>query len=119
MPSAEVHRLQAGHNAAAAAAFIRGPFSDWAVTALFYSALHEVDAYFAARFDVHPGTHAARERAMRRDSELAGVEHNFRELQSASTDARYEGSRFTPADVAELGRLHLAPIQVLVARLLR
>ncbi len=60
----------------------------WAPTALFYSALHLVDAWFIGMGHIRPHRHEVRSPLVR--SELPQIWASYRELDSASRDARYE-----------------------------
>lgn len=61
-----------------------GPFLDWAVTALFYSALHYVDAYLATLgpTGVHPRTHGIRTALVAKDTVLSSVRVEYEHLKS-------------------------------------
>ena len=96
MPNEATHRSQAEHNERLARGLIllSPPFTDWAVTACFYAALHLVDSYFA-RLGSHPSTHGRREREIR--NHLPRIEHHYLRLKQYSLDARYQGVQMTPA----------------------
>jgi hypothetical protein len=74
--------------------------AEWAVTAAFYAALHYVQAYFVS---VGCGyiTHSNRSSALSRDPRLNGVYDEYRELENASRDARYDYMQFNATHVAE------------------
>ena len=74
-----------------------GQFLDWAVTALFFSALHYVDAYLATlgSVGVHPRTHAIRTSLVAKDAVLSSVRVEYEHLKTRSQDARYDLARFT------------------------
>ena len=63
------------------------PYRDWAVTALFYSALHYVDARLDA-FNIHPDNHPERGQAVG-EKLSRRLYRSYRELQEKSEDARY------------------------------
>jgi hypothetical protein len=71
---------------------------DWALTALFYAAVHYVQAYFAniGRDFV---THTNRCSAIQKDPNLKAAYGEYRELMSLSRDARYEQSCFAKGHV--------------------
>lgn len=80
------------------------PYLDWAITALFYAALHYVDATLA-RYPaggLHPQSHGAREQILARDSLLRHLFSDYQELRNRSQDARYGIVDFPPAFVAML-----------------
>jgi hypothetical protein len=65
---------------------------DWALTALFYSGLHYVEAYFAkigALPHTHE-THGKRTKLIVFDSKLKTVSNEYFELQNFSRQARYD-----------------------------
>ncbi len=80
------------------------PFIDWAVTALFYAALHYVEAYFAT-MNRHSADHRARDSAIRRDANLRKIYNDYSELKNHSINARYYMTPFVEADVTR----HLRP----------
>lgn len=70
-------------------------YIDWQITALFYSALHYVDAYLA-KHNVHPSSHAERDRLITMESVLRRIYTAYRDLESYSRDARYELHSIAP-----------------------
>ena len=87
MPELHQHLPQAEKNERLAESITLLPerFPDWEITALFYSALHYVDAFLATQ-NVHPRTHDRRIESIR-----AFVEswEDFRHLYQVSLNARY------------------------------
>lgn len=77
---------------------------DWQVTLLFYTTLHYVDAWLhqvRPPTGIHPGGH--RERARYVATYLgAPMARDYLRLQQRSENARYDGNRFTTAEVAIL-----------------
>ena len=63
-------------------------FFDWSVTALFYSALHYVDAYLA-RLNIHPSSHKDRNWRVAQLPSLRRVRQEYMHLLDRSIDARY------------------------------
>ena len=91
MPDQQKHLAQAQHNEELYH-HLSGTtprFIDWQITALFYAALHYVDAYLA-RFSIHPSSHEERSMWMGRESILKTIYTAYRDLQNRSRDARYE-----------------------------
>jgi hypothetical protein len=80
------------------------PYLDWAITALFYAALHYVEAYFAT-MKRHSPDHRTRDSAIRRDSRIGGLYNDYSELKNFSINARYYMTTFTPRDLTA----HLLP----------
>ena len=87
---------------------------EWAVIAFFYAALHYIEAYFAARHDLHHMNHWGRDKAIGLDGQLEPIWSPYRELKDAANAARYDVSVCTSDEVqaaAELyegvkGRIH-------------
>ena len=83
---------------------------DWAVVALFYTALHLVEAYF-----VEHHSYPTRDHQRRRDrvgALLTPLFQHYRTLEDKSQDARYEPQLvpFTPEEVQELEDADFAPL---------
>ena len=106
MPSEHKHISRAQNNEQFYSSFNLSttPFIDWAVTALFYSSLHYLDAYFATypAGGMHPHSHAARDFHVARDSFTKNLYSSYRELKDRSEDARYNLISFNPTSVAIL-----------------
>jgi len=60
---------------------------DWAVTALFYSALHYIDAFL---LPIDPRSHRHRNEIISRHPQLATIYRQYRLLLDRSRDTRYE-----------------------------
>ena len=87
---------------------------EWAVTALFYAALHCLQAYFAARTDRIPITHGHRSSAIQRDAAISGAYDEYRELSDLSRSARYDCEVIQPGHV-RFAQEWLASIKAIVA----
>lgn len=85
--------------------------------ALFYAAVHLVDAYLVG-LPLHPRTHEQRRIAVHRTA-LRTMFSHYVELQNRSEDARYDCRRFASGDVAALDANHFQPLRLRVRRLLR
>jgi HEPN domain-containing protein len=95
---------QALHNSELAA-YLRSdktPYLDWAVTCLFYSALHYVNAFLAKNHKTIPRRHAThgdltgRSNIVQADPILGQIYGAYRHLEDESRDARYELRKPTP-----------------------
>ena len=64
------------------------PFRDWVVAAIFYEAVHWVEAYLATKGD-HSNTHGQRSHAMQRYGDLDAVLADYDVLKAESENARY------------------------------
>jgi len=71
---------------------------EWAVAALFYTAVHELEAALLALGERSPKGHPERRTAMRRN--FPAVAKNFEQLHSMGVDARYHCKRHSQAEVA-------------------
>jgi len=70
------------------------PYLDWAVTVMFYTALHFVEWLLATQ-GLHSNAHDNRHQAMGRVSELRPIYPDYRELETPSRRSRYEGAQFS------------------------
>lgn len=103
MPNKDPHLEQAGRNASVADILVHdGTYSEWVVTALFYEALHRVDAYLAAKYSKHPKDHRERQRYV--SLLLKHLHTDYRELESESRRARYDCVRFSTTEIGELAK---------------
>ena len=66
---------------------------DWAVTVIFYSAIHYVEAYMATQ-DQHSGSHRMRDSEIGRDTNLRPLYDDFNDLKNDSIQCRYQGYTF-------------------------
>jgi hypothetical protein len=98
MPSEIVHRCQAEHNKQ----FLdwldlnTTKYLDWAVTVIFYTALHFVEWLLVTKGPngLHSDSHEARHQLMGSVSELKPIYPDYRELEFQSHRSRYEGVQF-------------------------
>ena len=107
MPSKGEHQRKAEHDERFVSTFdlTTTPYLDWAITALFYSGLHYIEAYFATR-GVHSADHRTRDSAVQRDVNIKQLYSDYSELKNFSINARYYMVGFTTDDVRYLqGRL--------------
>jgi len=98
MPSIDQHLDQVAHNEAFLASIDRNANSDWALTVLFYTGLHEIDALLASK-NIHPGGHPVRDQAVAGNVELLPIAKYYFRLKSRSQNARYNCVRFSAAEV--------------------
>ena len=73
-------------------------FTGWEVTALFYAALHYVNAFLAEQ-GREPEFHQQRSHLV---GELTNAQDDYRMLYEESLNSRYRLALFTPRQVAEL-----------------
>lgn len=78
-------------------------YCDWQVTALFYAALHLIDAYREVRgilpIDEEPN-HSERWRAVVSDDRFKSIKNDFRRLIDFGVQARYTPVPVSPDDVS-------------------
>ena len=90
--------------------------SDWAITMLFYAAVHYVEAFFS-KSGQHLKRHKLRANAIQGNAKLRPIYLDYRELQTYSETARYQAVFFTSADVVPVKK-HLENVKNLVIPLL-
>ena len=115
MPTRAEHIDQAEQNEAATLVLESAGHFDWAVTTLFYAALHFVDAFY------YPGRavgHRKRNAYVATDVDLVSIYLHYIELYVRSRDARYECVRVTEQDVQALRSRAYEPIRRHVRALL-
>ncbi|MGH7427813.1 MAG: hypothetical protein ACREJ4_05585 [Candidatus Methylomirabilaceae bacterium] len=117
MPDRADHILQAQHNERFFQTIDKVEFSDWAMTTIFYAALHYIDAFLATIGLVDPGGHSVRDDQFHRTSELQPIARNYFRLKNRSKNARYYCGTFEEAELRrcyrdDLGRIksHLNPL---------
>lgn len=119
MPEENAHRRQAEHNEAFLTTLdlATSPYLDWAVTAVFYAALHYIRALAARHHFTNISSYADMDRLFervvvfrRRDDLYA----DYRQLKDDSRAARYDCRRFTPAEVAGLRDEELHRVRIFV-----
>lgn len=92
---------------------------EWALTTLFYAAVHWMSAYLGD-IGLYPTTHALRRIDINRRPELARVRRRYFFLQAKSVAARYDCVPFSAQDVARIRAVHFVPLkQALQALLIR
>jgi len=106
MAAKGAHVRQAEHNETFYSQLLTTEFLDWAVTAIFYSALHYVDGYLATKNInpkfAHPPTHEVRTPLVGRESNLRHIWPQYRRLKDKSEAARYRIKHFTQGEVEGL-----------------
>lgn len=92
---------------------------EWACVALFYAALHLLDAYLIAK---QPGanldTHSARNRAIAVNSELRRFGNAYRMLQNISEEIRYIPTHSTSPEEWNTAQSSFAKIVAVIEPLL-
>jgi hypothetical protein len=103
LPSKADHLLKAEGNESFATTITpeSQPKIDWALVVLFYAAVHYIEAYLAAQFNMHVRSHTTRDGWVGRDSTLRRTFNEYQHLKFYGYNARYEMFGFTAADVAD------------------
>ena len=97
MADLAAHLEQARKNESTARLLLDAETFDWAITALFYAALHQLQAYLL-QLGVVPSSHVRREAEIRKHAELWPIEEAYKLLRAHSENARYECEPFTRAE---------------------
>lgn len=91
-----------------------GASPEWAVTVMFYGALHLLEAYLSTTGVRHVSgeqvTHEERISHMRRDPFLATELNSYRQLRVDSENARYDCRRFTRIEINHIHRTLYSPL---------
>ncbi len=90
-----------------------GPSWDWVIIALFYCALHLVEAAFDQLSRPDCENHRERDEAMRRDQDLRAAAHDYRMLFQLCHAARYSANESTPAET-ERAKTHYKKVASVV-----
>ncbi len=99
MPNLADHILQARHNEEFYRATDKNVYSDWAMTAVYYAALHYIDALLAQVGVDDPGGHFARNREVGARAELRPIARFYFRLKNRSENARYYCYKFRLAEL--------------------
>jgi hypothetical protein len=110
MPNANDHIQQAQHNETFFRFVDQSQYSDWAMTALFYAALHYIDA-FLSQVGMNPGGHDDRDKEVANRKELRLIARQYFGLKNRSRNARYYCIKFTPQQLQEASGSFLSTIK--------
>lgn len=70
----------------------------WAVTVIFYSALHYIEAYFVT-YRKGYNNHYSRSSAIQNDPRIRSLYDDYRKLEDLSREARYDAASFNKGDL--------------------
>ena len=73
---------------------------DWAITMLFYSALHYIDSFLAGK-NLHARGHDARDSEVSVNGTLSPIYNDYRRLKDASRAARYDCVDYTQSHFSQ------------------
>ena len=110
MPSEDEHFTAARRAKDIALLLLEQPEPSWAAVLVFYSALHNVNAYLA-RHGRHPQSHQERNGLVGLLTDLKAIYGSYRKLESRSMWARYDLRPMTSFDVEQLLTQDLAAIE--------
>jgi hypothetical protein len=102
MPSREQHLRKASDNKTFADSIENNNTTEvgWALTVLFYSALHYIEAY-NAKYGFHCNTHRQLNDDIARNPVLNPVSDEYSDLQNFSWNARYKAVNYGRNELAE------------------
>lgn len=98
MPTKSEHVSKAERNEKIAATLSTTGYLDWAITCLFYAALHYVDAILSASV-IHPEGHTERNLAIGTNDTLLKIRQEYRTLETLSRNGRYRAMTIEPDDL--------------------
>jgi hypothetical protein len=109
MPSQAEHLSKATNNKQFADGLPKGTPTavGWALTILFYSALHYVEAY-NAKFNEHFTKHEDLNRDIQRNPQLSPIYDDYRDLSSFGWNARYRPVAYGDQELNEALQCHAA-----------
>lgn len=96
---------------------LHDPYFDWQVIALFYAAVHTLQAYFTSKTQYYPQTHQERDDLIYTDRNLRPIQRDYRELKQLSVSTRYLCWPTNAHDL-NLAQQHLQVIQAHINGLL-
>jgi hypothetical protein len=97
---------------------VKHEYPDWAITGLFYAALHLMEAFLAVK-DIHVEDHKERVNYIGRLSELKPLYQYYRALYDYSVNARYKMHSFTPESINKSYEDFFIPIKDSITKQLK
>jgi hypothetical protein len=119
LPTHPEHISQAERNERLAQSLKRGQDRDWAVTAIFYAAVHHIEAYFDAVHGLHYTSHGRRDQAMIDESDLDAIYEDYRALEEVSKKTRYSCKVYSAEEIDKVFFPLLQKIKTHIASYLR
>ncbi|MGP8244797.1 MAG: hypothetical protein ACLQVN_09800 [Bryobacteraceae bacterium] len=109
MPSRDEHLSKAQKNKEFAKSIkLDNPTSvGWALTSLFYSALHYIEAY-NAKYNFHCKKHQDLNDNIARNPMLSAISDDYLDLSAFSWNARYQAVKYGTAEFEEALQYHAA-----------
>jgi uncharacterized protein (UPF0332 family) len=99
MPTSKAHKAKASYNEK----FfddVKDSYQDWALTGLFYSALHLVDAFLSSK-GISVENHLTRADFINKIKELKPLYQDYRILYDYSVNARYKMHSFSTENISD------------------
>ena len=118
MPQPTEHIAQAEKNERLYDSLLGTEFNDWAITGLFYAALHYVDAYIVSRTAASPPNHNSRNYLVDSTLSLTEIRPAYAELYRWSRDVRYEIPSVSIDEVMQVKARLFDPIRAHIRTLL-
>lgn len=102
MPNQDEHIKKAKHNESfyLSLEIDKTPYKDWVVTGIFYTALHLIDAYLAAK-NIHSFSHGMRDDWVKKNRELDQIWLDYRDLKEFRMKASYKIYEFSSEEVKQ------------------
>lgn len=116
MPSIKEHKLQSVRNEAFYNE-VSDAYQDWALTGLFYSALHLVDAFLCTK-NVSVENHLTRFDYMNKIKELKPLYADYKILYDYSINARYKMHKFSSENITDTYKTVFKPFKKNISKYL-
>lgn len=112
------HIAQAEKNERLYELLVGTEFNDWAITGLFYAALHYVDAFFMRQTGTSPINHNSRNGLVERTLNLAQIKPYYAALFQWSLNVRYEAIQVSSDDARYVMAQYFTPLRQHIRALL-
>ncbi|MGC9780920.1 MAG: hypothetical protein HZR80_16880 [Candidatus Heimdallarchaeota archaeon] len=87
------------------------PFEEWGATILFYIAIHYIEAYLYAKYEMDPSTHLRRLNILINNTTMPeDIIRLYQTLYNRSIECRYHNIRLSKANYLELKNNNLIKI---------
>ncbi len=96
---------------------IKHTYQDWAITGLFYAALHLVDAYLAQK-GISVEDHKTRHRYLQMIKDLKPIYPDYRALYDHSVNARYKFVKLSTEEIVQAHDKYFVPLEKKITKLL-
>jgi len=117
MPSEKQHIKKAAHNEQFFD-HVKHDYPDWAMTGLFYSVLHYIEAYLATK-GIHVEDHKERAKHVGLLAPLKPYYADYRRLYDYSVNARYKMHEFNVTWLNDTHKRFFLPIKTSILKLIK